>query len=472
MNTLSYEGITEKRITYGRYQYIVIFVLGLIFVSEGIELCALTLIMPILQVEWNIDTNLQGLLGTVLFIGFMFGSALSGLLIDRIGRKETLQYVSLMQFFIGVYTSFMNNIYVFLILRAIVGFLLGAIVPLIPTLCAELIPIDRRGKITVTINSLFSVGQFIGALIGYLTLNSLSNGNWRRMLLICSVPPIFVWYGTIKYLKESPMFVILKSEINVGVEILNEIGRINLGPSFKDFTENEISNLQKWKDNNSKIKIDYIESIKVIFGPKYNNITILMWINWFCITYVFYGIVFILPFFLNSRDRILNHDKVEKDGLANLMLTALGEGSSGILAYFLIETHTFGRKNTLALSHAMAMLSSLIVIFTDLESSFTLMFFLTTGRFFSKMCFAVMYPFIAELYPTYLRILGIGMSSAFGRIASCIMPIVSIRLFYLNIFSPYLTYFFFSLLGLIATLLIPYDTRGKFLDMHVELMAG
>jgi putative MFS transporter len=472
MNTLSYETITEKRLTYGKYQYIVIFLLCLLFLAEGIELCALTLIMPVLQVEWNIDANFQGVLGTVLFIGFMIGSALSGLLIDKFGRKEALQYISLLQFIIGVSTTFMNNIYVFLVLRGIVGFFLGAVVPLIPTLSAELIPMDRRGKITVIINSLFSFGQFVGAVIGYFTLNSLSNGNWRLMLLICSIPPIIVWYGTWKYLKESPMFVILRGDFDDGIKILNEIGIINLGPSFKKFTENEINNLIKWKENKPQIKMDYIESIKNLFNAKYKKITILMWINWFCITYVFYGIVFILPFFLNARDNILNHNKVEKDGLSNLMLTALGESSSGILAYFLIDTHTFGRKNSLVLSHGMAMISNIIVTLTDLESGFVLMSFLTTSRFFSKMCYSVMYPFIAELYPTNLRILGIGMSSAFGRVASCIMPMVSIKLFYSNIYSPFITYFILSLCGVISTLMIPYDTRGKFLDTHVELMSG
>lgn len=48
---LSFEEITEKRIEFGKYQMNVIFILGLIFTSSGIELCAITIIMPNIQLK-------------------------------------------------------------------------------------------------------------------------------------------------------------------------------------------------------------------------------------------------------------------------------------------------------------------------------------------------------------------------------------------------------------------------------------
>jgi hypothetical protein len=73
----SFEQLTEDRIGYGKYHYTVLALLGFIFMADGIEMATLNSILPILKNEWKIDTDLQGLLGTVLFIGFFLGSFLS-----------------------------------------------------------------------------------------------------------------------------------------------------------------------------------------------------------------------------------------------------------------------------------------------------------------------------------------------------------------------------------------------------------
>ena len=88
----SFEELTEERIGYGRYQHIVISLLGLIFIADGIEMSAMSLIFPLLKSEWDISENMQVLIVSALFIGFFFGSLIAGFLIDKIGRKQTLQY--------------------------------------------------------------------------------------------------------------------------------------------------------------------------------------------------------------------------------------------------------------------------------------------------------------------------------------------------------------------------------------------
>jgi putative MFS transporter len=465
---ITFEQLTEERIGFGKYQYTVLALLGLIFMADGIEMASLNSILPILKNEWKIDADLQGLLGTILFVGFFIGSILSAFFTDRMGRKETLQYVSLIQFILSVYSTTATNVYVFLAIRGIFGLLIGFIVPLIPALCAEVIPSSFRGKATVIVNGLFSVGQLISSVLAYFCLNSLSVGNWRLLLLLCSFPPLLVWFATWKWFKESPRFVILKGDLNKGIDILNHIGNVNKANTFAEFAKKDIPSFEIWREGMiSTIKSNNFESFKHLFEQKYRIITISMWTIWFCITFVFYGINFILPLFLNERDNQLQlHNKYE-GGIMILIVTSFGESISGIVAYFLIDTETFGRKRSLALSQAISVVSCLIVYFSNLGSFYVLVIFLTAGRTFAKMCFSIIYPYIAELYPTSLRVIGIGLSSALGRFASCIMPMIAIRLFYTNIFSPFLLYFIIGFIGLIATVMIPYDTRGKHLDVEL-----
>lgn len=477
----SFEEITEGRIGFGKYQYILLSLLGIIFLADGLEMSCLSIIFPILKVEWNISESLQGLLGSVMFIGFFFGSLISAFITDKIGRKLILVYSSLIQFIIGIVSITINNVYFFLIIRGIFGFLLGFQMPLIPILCTELIPMDKRAKGTVIINTLFSVGQFFAAVIAYFCLDNLHSGNWRLLLFLCSCPPLAVWFGVRKYMKESPMFVILKENVESGIIILNHMGKINTEKfpfstcdrNFKEFKEEECNKLKQWKDHvtskhdNSGVD-NFIATFKVLLQEKnnYRRITLGMWASWFGVTFMFYGILFILPLFFNEIDNKRQIEKKSAEGISSLMIATLGEGSSGILAYFLVDTETFGRKFSLAFAQLVSSTCILLAYTIDSSHIIILVTLLTIARFFAKMCFAVLYPLSAELYPTNLRTIGVGLSSAVGRIAGTIMPLIAIRLFYIDIYSPFLLFFAIGIIGLCGTLSLPYDTRGRHLDMH------
>jgi len=611
-NIYSFEDIVDKKLGLGRYQIIVVVLLSLIFSADGIEISTLSLILPILKNEWKISETLQGLLGTVLFLGLFLGSLLAGFLIDKLGRKKTLEYVSLTQFILGIYSATLTNVYMFLLIRGLFGFLLGFIIPLIPTLCAETIPAEKRGKITVLVNISFSIGQFLASVIAWFCLDNMTKGNWRLMLAICSIPPLIVFFGSRRFLKESPRYVILTDSVEKGISIMNEIVMINNDKQtwynriltfevFKElklecnvsgyakcdsninedknnikgnsnlksrknsnynnqhkeiyFDKNESSKstskenninqekinkkllldfdsvknefsiqnvnkenneknlpsnlffnyqedyllLKRWRDyvlshhgeypsdevslternKNSKINGLLISisqnknflMLKALFNKKYKRFTIGLWITWFCLNFTKYGLVFILPFFLNAWDQLNQENHQKLDGIKTLILTTLGEGFSGIFAYYLVDSPTFGRKYSLALGQFVSSIFILFSYFIPLQNGNYLIFSLFIARLFVKIAFAVLYPFTAEIYHTSLRTLGVGSSSATGRIGATIMPIISIKLFYINMYLPFLIYFFFGMLGLIGTLILPYDTQGKHLDVYDPLIS-
>lgn len=181
--------------------------------------------------------------------------------------------------------------------------------------------------------------------------------------------------------------------------------------------------------------------------------------------FVKYGLVFILPFFLNSWDAQNQQKNKKLDGLKVLMLSTLGEGFSGFFAYFLIDMPLFGRKNSLAIGQFLCSIFILIGFFTPLEYGNFLIVILFIARFSIKISFAVLYPFTAEIYDTSIRTLGVAASSSIGRIGATLMPIISIKLFYYNMFAPFLLYFFIGMIGFFGTLMIPFDTTGRHLDI-------
>jgi putative MFS transporter len=466
----TFEELTESRLGFGRFQYRILCLLGIIFIADGIELSVMSLILPLLKNQWEIDENLQGLLGSVMFLGLMLGSVCSGLWTDKLGRKATLQYLSLLQFFLGIYSSTINSVYLFLFIRGAFGFLLGFQIPLIPTLCAELIPLEKRGRMTVIINGLFSIGQVIAVLIASICLEDLSSGNWRLMLFICSLPPILVYIGCYKYMLESPRLVIIKGNITEGINILNNIQMINNEENdiFQKFNfEKDYEVLERWRETTQENLTDenILTKLYCLFNKTNNNfrITICLWINWFSNNFLAYGLVFILPFFLNALDSSGN----KHSSIGNLIITTTGELLGSAIGYFMIDIPMFGRKYSLAIGELISSLCCLLTFFVKTDSLFliTLIFL---SRCFAKLCFGIMYPFTAELYSTNIRTLGVGLSSAIGRISACLMPIITIKLFYINIYHPFLIFFFVGVCGFFATLFIPHDTTNKSLDSKIN----
>lgn len=654
----SYEDIVDQRLGLGRYQIIVVILLAIVFTADGIEVSALSLILPILKNEWNISQGLQGLLGTILFLGLFCGSLFAGFFIDKFGRKKSLEYISLSQFILGIYSSTLNDVYSFLLIRGLFGFLLGFIIPLIPTLCTETLPTSKRGKITVLVNISFSIGQFLATIIAWFCLKDMTSGNWRLMLIICAVPPIIVFFGSRRFLKESPRYVILYGSVEEGIEILNQIININTDnePLYKrvfclDFykplkvkeeekikslcndsnniksvgnlnidknitinkisdkklkfsslkaelgiiTEcdkendiesvishkkikpkdnfnhslniellccekeneiedeknnsnsksndsfiseinenyesdanplpddmninkdhiindipyfnytNDIEDLKKWRNyvllNYSEIAYfnketndrnhnkcveneltppnnlfpevkKHISKCHTLFNDKYKRFTIGLWTIWFSLNFIKYGLVFILPFFLNAWDKINKEKEIELDGMKSLILTTLGEGFSGVFAYYLVDSPKFGRKRTLFIGLLISTIFILFSYFIPLSYPKILIFGISISRLFLKTAFAVLYPFTAEVYHTSLRTLGVSSSSTIGRIGSSLMPIVSINLFYIDMWLPFLLYFFVGIIGLLGALLLPYDTQGKNLDIIDPLVSS
>lgn len=469
----SFEELVEARIGFGSYQKILIFLMSFVIMADGIEISALSIILPILKNEWNISENLQGLMGSILFIGLFIGSVLNGFLADIIGRKRSLTYISLIQFFLSLYSSFVHNETIFIVVRGAFGILLGFVVPLVPALTAEWTPLEKRGRVLVVVVSVFSVGQVIAVVIAYYCLDNLGSGNWRLMLLICSFPSLLVWVGCVAFLRDSPRYVMLDQSIEAGMEILNYVIRFNNSSKTNIFTkEKDMKDFEQWKDfmkneffSEKTEKGAYIfRKICEIFAPKYWKITIGLWISWFGVNFASYGLVFILPFFLDALDQesIMAHGS--QHGLLIMLLTTLCEASSGILAYLVIDLPRLGRKNSLASSQFISSVCLLIAFAITIQDSFIVICILSVARFFGKITFTFIYPLTAEIYPTTCRTMGLGSAAAFGRLSACVMPFLLIKLFYINIYYPFLTTCAISLAGLIGTFIIPHDTRGRFLD--------
>jgi MFS family permease len=457
MGYSAFDSILENKVGFGRYQYISYIFIGLTQFSDGAEIVALSVLLPVLKTEWNISEGQQGLLGSVLFFGIFLGSLLGGYVSDKYGRRQSLLYASLVQFFVGVISTMVSNINAFIFVRTLFGVIIGFTIPLTPSLASELTPVDLRGKGVVAINFFFSLGKFFAVIVAKICLESLNKGNWRAMLIWCSFPSLIVFVGCWFYVKESPRFLIAVGRVDEGVAVLNYMSSVNHPDSYEVVSQDEIDDLQVWYK--SSFSQGETANVAALFTPKNQKITKLLWIMWFTLNFSFYGMIFILPFILSQLE---GQNSSGTDGLNGLLYTIAGEVPSIVIALYIVEKEAFGRKGTIIYSN----IGGAIIFFLAFISPVSLLIpMLTIGRLFLKLNFAMIYPLTTEFYPTTIRTAGMGFASGVGRIGSTIMPYLLLFFYQTSVLLPVFSFAICCVIHGYCAYLLPYDTRGKQLDL-------
>jgi len=452
-----FDQILENKVKFGYYQNILYILIGFVMLADGSEMTALSILLPVLKSEWGISQEQQGLLGAALFVGVFIGSILSGFVADKFGRRNTLMYTSAIQFLMGIISAYVNSVEVFIVMRGIFGMMIGCTIPIAPTMVSELTPTEYRGKGIVVINFFFTLGKIYSVLCGKLTLTSLTEGDWRLMLILSSIPSIVVSVGTWKFIKESPRFLIVTGRVDEGVQAINEIGILNNEEVFQKVTNEEKNKLVNWQQRYFNTKD--VSSFTSLWGLNYRLITLCLWIIWFLMQFIELGIIFILPYVINAIYQEENLDATR--GLNDMILTTIGEAPSIIFSFLIIERVSFGRKNSLILCMGLATLFFALMAALPLSSFIIL---ITAVRLAQKVGYSMLYPLTTELYPTTMRITGFSFASAFGRLGAACMPHVTLLLFSIEPIYPIFGFGVASCLILLTVFLVPYDTTGIELD--------
>jgi len=449
-----------SKLGYGAYQYKALLFISLTNLNEGAENIVLSFLVSILSREWGVTAEMNGVLGSTIWFGFLIGSLVSGPIADRFGRKKPLNYCTLLLYFFAMLCSFADSFTFLIIARSIYGFLGGFQTPLCLTYLAEITPKEIRGKVLILAGASFTLGQLYACFLAFFTLESTSKGDWRTLFLWAAQPTIISWIGINFFLDESPRYeIMVKKDIQAGVDILEKIAKTNN-------VELGVTEAQKeqLKDEAFQSEVMHKKEDAGNFGALFNKenrkITFYLWPMWFIICLVSYGVIYILPLTISAISQEENTSEGEDNsGLWGVVFPILGEIPAIAGAYFIIEKDLFGRRKTMIIGFIVAATACFLAY-----SFFGFIFWVTIARGVFEAVFLVIFPYTLELYPTLVRVTGLGMASSFGRFGGIAMPWFSLLLFKI---SPKLPYFGYSVLAAIAvwcSLKLKLDTTQKELD--------
>ncbi|XP_072228190.1 synaptic vesicle 2-related protein-like [Leuresthes tenuis] len=443
-----------EAIGFGIFHWKISVLTGLSWIGDAMEMMILSILGPQLHCEWRLPSYEVALITSVVFIGMGLSSPVWGNVSDKYGRRVGLTICMCWTLFYGLLSAFAPVYGWLLFLRGLVGFGIGG-APQSVTLYSEFLPVKSRGTCIMLIAAFWAIGAVFEVLLALWIMPTLG---WRWLLGLSTLPvAIFVCFCF--WLPESPRFDVLTGRREKAMATLTRIAKEN----GKAMPQGAL--------------IDYKQTergqIKDLFSPQYRRTTLLLWFIWFANAFSYYGIVLLTTELFQAGDScgVTQGGKIEprcsleckyltSTDYKDLLWTTLAE-FPGLLV-ILLAIDYIGRKKSMALCFFMFSLCILPLFACIGRIALTIFIFIS--RAFISGGYQVVFVYTPEVFPTEIRALAMGTSSAVARVGALITPFVAQVLLRTSVYLTLSVYCCCCLLAGVASLILPVETLGRSLQ--------
>ena len=206
----------------GRFHYELLLLCGLGWMSDGVEKCCLSYLLPILQTSWGLETWQLGLLSSTMGVGQCLGAAFWGCLSDRIGRRHGFLLSLSSTFVLGLVTCAAPAYWTFLLLRFGVAFGIGGTLPVDFTVMAEYLPQSKRTRWLAILYTFYGLGRMVASVMAWLLLPV----HWR-WFLFCVAMPCGVLLVLRRRVPETPKYLLAIGKVAQARQVLEKVAAKN-----------------------------------------------------------------------------------------------------------------------------------------------------------------------------------------------------------------------------------------------------
>lgn len=392
---------------WGGYQKAALVIAALAVILDGFDNQILSLAIPALIKDWGVTRDDFKWVLVVGFAGMAIGTALFGMVGDKIGRRPTLIGCVTLFAAVTLGIAFVDGIPPLYALRFLGGLGLGGAMPNATALLAEVAP-SRRRAIGVTAGI---VGIPVGGTIaGLVAAELLTAHGWRSLFLVGGIMPIVIAIIMALALPESPRFLARRPH-RVGqlAKTLRRMGR-DVDPADPVFQRVEVEQVQK-------------VSLGTLFAHGYRRDTIGLWGAMFFTLTSVYGVVNWLPAVLGQAGYAPD---MTSNGLTVFNLGGVVAALGGAFCF-----SWFGSRATLLVMAAVAAVSSVLLSMTPLDPTADptrLLALLTIQGGALNGVQTTMYALGAFVYATDVRAAGVGWAVGIGRLGAIVSPLIGAAL--------------------------------------------
>jgi putative MFS transporter len=382
-----------------RFHRKAVLVTGAAWTFVAMEILLVGFVAPIFAGLWHLNGRMQGLVNSAALAGSLVGSLALGRLADRIGRRAIFQYSILWYASFTAMTALSWGPWSVMTFRFLAGLGLGGMLVVDPSMLAEYLPPQRRGRLLVFLDFWWPVGLLLATGLSYVFLGPTFDrfGDWSwRYLFVAAAFPAFLAFLVRRTLPESPYFLARHGRNREAAEVLSEItGEPVQEAEFEAAPEPP-------------------SSVRDLVVGALRGRTFATGLVWIALNVSYYGLFLWLPFVLFAEKSF------HVDVYFLLTLSALSQFPGYAAAIWLVEK--IGRKPTLATFLLLGGLSAYAFAVADSEAVFiTALFFV---GFFNLGAWGAVYPYTAELFPTRLRSSAFGLMEGVGKAAAIAGPYI------------------------------------------------
>jgi MFS family permease len=352
------------------------------------------------------------LVGTIYFIASIAGYLAMSKFPDRYGRRTVFLCLNFFSLISLIQMLFLYNYSQILIAAFVLG-LSSINLALGSVIVNENIDGNYTALVIGLSMAMFPLGGIINTVLMYLFCD------WRYYHILIIILVTINNYLGFKYLKESPKWLIANHKYEEYLETIVYISELNgtfdrtwAFIEAKHFSHHNNEKNQVALKNNSLSGIENFRHViyEITDLLKYKSIRLMTLFNlylWIFSGFSFYGIL------LNLEGLTGN---IYIDSFVSYTAEFMAEIASGILA------DRFGRKTTIFWSIVLSTLGGALFPLSDsLWISVPALFIMCIGV---ASVFNVLYIYSAEMYPTNIKSLAVGIFFIFNRLAAGIVPYI------------------------------------------------
>lgn len=330
------------------------------------------------------------LVTSIYFLGMTAGGFLGGVISDIIGRRKTFLAAMFIFSTMSVLNGLTTNFALFVFCRVATGFGIFMMMVISMAYIAEVTPGEARGKW----QSLINVGGFCAMpAIGFISRAIIPTGPeaWRIIFYMGALGFIAFVFG-LKYLKESPRWLVSKGRVEEAEEIIKELSGFDV-----DLSE---------AANNLPPKINAMEQLAGMFSGKYLRRSIFLLIIGSLVTVVAFAWATWIPTLATMKGFTLEQSL--SIGTAYMCGAPIG---LFIVSFFADKG---GRKVPLAIWIGLMAIMAFIYANTNIYIGTLVMALLLNATLMGMSCMLTSY--VPEHFPTKMRNTAVGTINAFWRL--------------------------------------------------------
>ena len=371
-----------------------VLVTGAAWTFVAMEILIVGFTVPVFTSIWGLSGSMAGWIAASALGGSLLGAVVLGRLSDRIGRRRIFQASILWYAAFTALTALAWGPWSLSAFRFLAGIGLGGILVVDPSLLAEYLPPQRRGRFLVLLDLFWPVGLLLATGLSWIFLDQVGGENGWRYLFLAAAFPAFLAFVARLTLPESPYYLARSGRTKEAAEVLSEIAGRKVDAGELEAT------------------VEQRGSLRELVSERLRSSTAIVLVAWIALNISYYGLFLWLPFVLQDEERF------EVNVYLLLALSALSQFPGYGAALWLVER--IGRKATLASFLLLGGLSAYAFAVADSAPVYIASLFFV--GFFNLGAWGAVYPFTAELFPTRLRSSAFGIAEGVGKGAAIGAP--------------------------------------------------